>query len=68
MLNWLGAWQIDGMAHYRVNGGGWWESWTMPFAPGRPASAEEAKIMDKIVWQKDTPADRAKLNKLLKTE
>lgn len=57
------------MAAYRVgDNGSWWAAWELPGQPGRDATPEESAIMDKIVWQSDTPADRERLRQLLKKE
>ena len=54
------------MAAYRVSKDGKWaESHLGVIVDGRMATDEEAEIMDKIVWQKDTPADRERLHQLL---
>ena len=45
--------------------GTWAEAWLRVIVDGRPATDEETKLMDKIVWQKDTPADRERLRELL---
>lgn len=56
------------MAAYRIDdNGNWWEIWQRPHEPGRDATAEEAALMEKVVWDNDTSADRQRLRDLLKT-
>jgi hypothetical protein len=46
----------------------WWENWqsiVMPVRRTRPATPEEAGLMDKMVWNTDTPDDVARLLALL---
>jgi hypothetical protein len=45
--------------------GKWAEAWLGVIVDGRAATDEETKLMDKIVWQKDTSADRERLRELL---
>jgi hypothetical protein len=48
----------------------WWPHWQLPNGiPGytsiRDATDEESALMEKIVWDKDTPADLEKLKALI---
>jgi hypothetical protein len=49
----------------------WWLNWEMAssytgaYKNIRPATAEESALMDKIVWETDTPEDRKRLRELL---
>lgn len=47
----------------------WWEGWRSPghrLASRRPATAAEEMLMDRIVWDRATPADVARLKALLR--
>lgn len=48
----------------------WWENWQFPLATCgysdiRPATVEEALLMEKVVWERDVDADRRHLRELI---
>ncbi|MGA9855071.1 MAG: hypothetical protein WBR29_07340 [Gammaproteobacteria bacterium] len=58
--------------HRQTGAPAWWVNWQMAGIDMagshddiRPATAEEAALMDKVVWDSDTAADRDRLKELL---